>query len=340
MNFFVILTTECDLECSYCYGKIWEEGKDEVSEEQVDCFLPATISYGIPKLASFCAKDKDCGIMFYGGEPLLESGRITEIMDSVPAKSFLIQTNGTRLDRLPKKYLSRLDGIQVSIDGDRSTTDGYRGAGVYDTIIRNLKPIQHIFKGELIARMTIREQTDIYEQVMHLVHLGLFDAIHWQLDAGFGPDYGNRNFGEWAAESYNPGMTKLIEEWLELLRMGVVMRLYPFLGIMQSLLKGEDVRLRCGAGGAHYAIQTDGNIVPCPVMAGMKKYYAGSLSSDPNRLKRFDVGGRCSGCGMKGICGGRCLFASAHDFWGSGYADVCGTVAYLISTLQKMKPEV
>jgi len=355
MNFFVILTTECDLECSYCYGKIWDggndEGKDKVNTEEVDCFLPLTVSYDVQKLADFCAMDKECGIMFYGGEPMLQPGKIMDIMERVPAKDFMIQTNGLHLAELPEKYLARLSGLQISVDGDKSTTDGYRGTGVYDRIIHNLSHVTPQFKGELIARMTVREQIDIYKQVMHLVHLGLFDAVHWQLDAGFGPDYGKRKFGKWAREIYNPGITKLADEWLSLLRMGIVMRLYPFLGIMQSLLAasrpeaggispGEAIRLRCGAGWAHYAIQTDGNIVPCPVMAGMKKFYAGDLSSSPNKLKEFEVGGRCTGCEMKGTCGGRCLFANEHDFWGSGYDDVCGTVKHLLETMIRIKPEV
>ncbi|MGC8940395.1 MAG: hypothetical protein ACP5KU_07875, partial [Candidatus Bathyarchaeia archaeon] len=46
---------------------------------------------------------------------------------------------------------------------------------------------------------------------------------------------------------------------------------YPFLGIADSFLKGErESLLRCGGGWINYAIQTDGYIIPCPTMWGMK----------------------------------------------------------------------
>jgi putative peptide-modifying radical SAM enzyme len=341
MNFFVILTPECNLQCSYCHGKIWEEGEDCVSHEEVDCFLPLKIAYPIQKLADFCSKDKQCNLLLYGGEPLLELDTLKEIMDNVPAKSFLLQTNGMLLDKLPVEYLKKLSGLQVSIDGDRKTTDGYRGSCVYDAVVRNVAAARKSFSGELIARMTVGEKTDIFRSVTHLLELGIFDAVHWQVDANFGPDYKRRSFAKWAKESYNPGITKLVDWWLRNLERGKVYRIYPFLGVMQSLLSGEKSRLRCGAGWAHYAIQTDGNIVPCPVMAGMRKYYAGDLSSNPSRLKQFDVGGRCDSCGSRELCGGRCLFANVHGFWGkAGEDDVCGTVKHLLAELQRIQPAV
>jgi putative peptide-modifying radical SAM enzyme len=341
MNFFVILTPECNLECSYCHGKIWEEDGGEVRQEDVDCFLPLKTAYPVGKLAEFCRKDRNCGLLLYGGEPLLELEKLKEIMDNVPAKSFLLQTNGLLLDRLPPRYLNKLSGLQISIDGDRQTTDGYRGSGVYDKIIRSVSAARKHFRGELIARMTAGERTDIFRSVTHILGLGLFDAVHWQIDASFGPDYARRNFGRWAKESYNPGITRLANLWISEMKKGKMMRLYPFLGVMNSLLDGKASRLRCGAGWAHYAIQTDGNIAPCPVMAGMKRYYAGNLDSNPNMLKQFDVSGPCDSCKIRGLCGGRCLFSNAHGFWPEkGRKEVCATVEHLVAEMQRLKPEV
>jgi uncharacterized protein len=40
----------------------------------------------------------------------------------------------------------------------------------------------------------------------------------------------------------------------------------------------------------HYTIQTDGYIIPCPTMWGMKKYYLGHISdADPLDLKKIFV---------------------------------------------------
>lgn len=347
MNYFIILTDECNLECSYCHGKAesYSHAKEnKIADDEFD-FMPSEVGYKTWQLERFCRKDPDCGIIFYGGEPLLRMGRMMEIMDRVHAKRFILQTNALMLHDLPPKYLKMLQGIQISIDGDRPTTDGYRGRGVYNTCITNARIIREKgFKGELIARMTVAEKTNIYKQVLHLLSLDkgkLFDAVHWQLDAMFCPDYEKREFGEWVKRSYKPGIDKLAAEWLDGMKRSQVLRIYPFLGVMQSLLNGKQSRLRCGAGYAHYAIQTDGKIVPCPVMLGMKRFYAGDLKTDPMDLKQFDVREPCTSCEIRALCGGRCLYGNLFKYWGmSGYSEVCSTVKHLIDTMKAIEPEV
>ena len=352
MNYFIVLTDKCDLTCSYCRGKVVGDKAGNPSNpsnpsnysDEIE-FLPSEISYETWKLERFCRRDPDCGLIFYGGEPLLRIGKIIEIMERIPAKRFILQTNALKLHDLPPKYVKMLNGIQISIDGDKPLTDANRGKGVYDSCISNASIARERgFSGELIARMTVTEDTDIYKQVMHLLTLGrsqLFDAVHWQLDSMFAPDYEKRQFAKWVKESYNPGVTRLAEKWIDGLKKCRVMRIYPFLGIMQSLLNHKEAKLRCGAGYAHYAIQTDGNIVPCPVMTGMKRFYAGNLSTDPKLLKQFNVKEPCIKCDIKSICGGRCLYANVHDFWGEkGYTEVCYTVNHLVNTLKKIEPDV
>jgi radical SAM protein with 4Fe4S-binding SPASM domain len=85
---------------------------------------------------------------------------------------------------------------------------------------------------------------------------------------------------------------------------------------MQSLLLGEQTQLRCGAGWAEYNVQTDGNLSPCPVMSGMKDFYAGNISAGRRSVKKVLIGGRCTGCDIKGLCGGRCLYANVTMKWG------------------------
>lgn len=137
MDFFVVLTEECNLQCSYCYGKAFSDsGECRVLEEECDS-LPAEMSYGTGELAAFCKKDRECGLILYGGEPLLRPERATEIIRKVPAKRIILQTNGLLLERLPSDCLGKLQGIQISIDGNKETTDSCRGNGVYDACIKN-----------------------------------------------------------------------------------------------------------------------------------------------------------------------------------------------------------
>jgi len=124
---------------------------------------------------------------------------------------------------------------------------------------------------------------------------------------------------------------------------GEVLKLYPFVGVMRSLLDGEPSKLRCGAGWFMFNIQTDGNITPCPVMAGMKDFYLGNIhETNPESLRdAIFVSDPCTRCDIYPVCGGRCLYANATKLWGDvGFAQVCGTVRNMLDALYEALPEV
>jgi len=316
---------------------------------EIDYSVPSKISYKIQTLKKFVEKDPEAVIIFYGGEPLLCIEEMEKIMDSINAKHFIIQTNGLHLNKVKPEYLNKLCTIFVSIDGHQTLTDYYRGKGVYKRIIENLKIIrENGFKGEIIARMTVMEETDIYKQVLWLLDNPdySFSSVHWQIDAGFWrsdiPSRLNR-FKEWVEESYNPGIRKLIRFWVNRMeREGEVLRIYPFLAVTESLLKGERSLLRCGCGWINYSIQTDGHIIPCPIMSGVKDFYLGHIeTAHPLKLKKVYVNASCMSCEIYHECGGRCLYANLTKRWPNGaYKVVCGTVKNLIKSLKLALPKV
>jgi len=347
MFFHVLLTTKCDLQCKYCYEKSCEDMEADFGDFEVDYSLPSEISYDMELLRKFCEKDSESTLIFYGGEPMLRIGKMKQIMDTVRAKHFVIQTNGLHLNRLEPAYMNRLDSIFVSIDGDEELTNSYRGKGIYRKIIENVKLItRNGFKGEIIARMTVMEETDIYEQIMWLLNNPdhPFSSIHWQLDAGFWKnDFQKRPFAKWVEESYNPGIRELAKFWVDFMeREGKVLRLYPFLGMMQSLLKGEKSLLRCGSGWINYSIQTDGHIIPCPIMNGMKDYYLGHIRSvHPLQLRKVYVRQPCTRCENLHECGGRCLYANITKRWSDeAYTLICKTVKNLAESMKVILPRV
>lgn len=342
-----MLTTECNLECRYCFGEAAEDFNDDFSGFEVDYSLPKRVNFDVGMLKNFCSRDPECVLIFYGGEPLLCIDEIKRIMDSVKAKHFIIQTNGLLLDRLEPAYVNRFSVILVSVDGDEALTDYYRGHGVFRKVIENLRLIRRNgFVGEVIARMTVMEQTDIYKQVKRLIDNDqfTFSSVHWQLNAGFWNDFEKRNFKEWAEKSYNPGIRKLVKFWVDCLKkQGIVRRLYPFLGIVKSLLSDEEeTLLRCGSGWINYAIQTDGTILPCPSMWGMRNFYLGHIShADPLKLEKVTVGEPCTNCKIFGLCGGRCLYANVTRRWSpEAYKLVCGTVKNMIDAIKAETPQI
>jgi uncharacterized protein len=348
MFFHVILTTECNLQCRYCFGETLDDFDEDFAHIEVNYSLPKKIAYGFSTLAEFCTRDPDCVLTFYGGEPLVRIDEIEKIMDMAKPRHFMIQTNGIFLDRLPAEYVNRFHTILVSIDGDEALTDSYRGKGVFRKVVDNLKLIKkNGFNGELIARMTVMEQTDLYKQITWLLDNPefSFSSVHWQLNAGFwGNDYSRRNFKQWSETSYIPSLERLTRFWVDLMETrDIVLKLYPLLGIANSLLHDEqNSLLRCGGGWINYAIQTDGNIIPCPTMWGMKYYYLGHIGdANPLELKKIFVSDPCNECDILGLCGGRCLYANITNRWSrDAYSTVCRTVRGLISAVETELPRI
>jgi uncharacterized protein len=348
--FHLILTDDCNLCCSYCRARVFEnnEGSDDTSDQQIeiDLHLPPDLNFNLDLLYDFLQKDPAPTLTFYGGEPLLRADLIERIVCEAPVQRFMMQTNGVLLDRLHPDIINRFSTILVSLDGRESLTDANRGTGTYRKVIENIKLIRNNgYRHELIARMTVNESSDIADGVHWLADNPdfSFSSIHWQLDANFADDFSHRRFAEWVSENYNPGILRLVEDWVDLMENeGRVLRWYPFLDPMEDLLLGRQSRLRCGAGHSNYSIMTDGHIAPCPVMIGMSKYYVGHIrNSDPLDLAVITVNGECAVCQIRGFCGGRCLYSNITKPWGEDERRiVCSTVETLHTALKNALPRV
>ena len=297
-------------------------------------------------MKSFLKDDDEITIQFYGGEPLLKMDLIEEIMDKIPnVKQWSVQTNATKLHKIKDYYLKRFDSILVSIDGRREITDTNRGKGIYDLVLKECNYIRKRgYKGDLIARMAISEVADICEEITHLASLRNphFDHIHWQLDSQWDdtPNARWKNFNAWVYNSYNPGISKLVDWWLSKLEEGKVVGLVPFLPILKSLIFNVPSQLRCGAGNDSFAINPNGTISVCPISPEFEFSIIGDIklnSSQSIRNSMF-VGNPCPKCDIYSVCGGRCLFINKTKLWGEiGFNKVCGTVKHLVSELKRIK---
>ena len=261
---------------------------------------------------------------------------------------FVVQTNGLFLDRIRPQYLKRLHSILVSIDGTREVTDKERGRGVYDRVTRNVGLIRDRgFRGDLVARMTVAQGTDICDNVRHLLRTGLFDHVHWQLSFSMFWEAGENTepgIVEWIA-AYNSGISSLVDSWIdEMSRSHRVAGMVPFIGVMDSLLSGKKSRLRCGSGIDFFAVMPDGRISACPVSVDFDFSVIGSIFDNaPSSLcDVVTVGEPCASCDILNICGGRCLFVNRSQelLRENGYSLICATVKHLVRELQDALPQV
>ncbi len=333
MHYHVILTKECNLFCTYCGGG--------------SITPPREIEYSIADLKSFLSQDSDPVIEFYGGEPLVRLKTMNSIMDAIPGR-FVVQTNGLFLDRIEPRYLAKLHSVLVSIDGTKEVTDRERGKGVYERVAHNSSLIrQRGFRGDLVARMTVVQGTDIYENVRHLLGTGLFDHVHWQLSFSMFWESGEETepgIEDWIA-AYNSGISSLVDSWVDEMALSKrVIGMVPFIGVMNSLLSGKGSLLRCGSGIDFFSVMPDGRVSACPVSVDFDFSVVGSIfKNTPGSLcDLVPFGEPCSSCDIVHICGGRCLFVNRSQelLRENGYPLICSTVRHLVSELQDALPKV
>lgn len=339
MLLFLTLTQRCQLNCLYCGNG---------TNRDIEDSIPHTpeLTYDINLLKKF-QNVKKLILCFYGGEPLLRINLIEDIMPILPNAIYVLQTNGLFLNMLKPAIIRKFDCILVSIDGDEITTDHNRGKGTYKKVIKNCKFIREIFKGDLIARMTVSGINNIYESVNHLLSLNIFDHVHWQLDVEWDSDMNSRYPGgyiHWRDNIYNPGITKLYNQFVDNLKIGKVMGIVPFLGLLKYFINGEKIkRILCGSGSDSFNITTTGFVNCCPIAAEFDPI-------DDIRKEGFNhkdlydtefIGGICKNCEILEKCGGRCLYANKHGWWGPDeHKEVCQTIFHLVNTLESRLDEI
>ena len=331
MLFILYTTGRCNLSCRYCGGSFSPS------------LVPWSIQYDKQLLKQLIGEGDV--VAFYGGEPLLNLDFIKWAVDSLNAERFVIQTNGLLLKLLDGETLRKLDTILVSIDGVEEVTDRWRGRGVYAKVIENVRGIlSRGFRGDLVARMTVTEQSDIYRDVRHLLSLKLFNHVHWQLNLVW-TDRGNwRDLWGWIRGSYARGLRRLIEEWVESMYEGRVEGIAPFQGIVKRLLGEDRVNPPCGSGANSFTILTNGRIIACPIAVSEKWAEVGRLGDTVREdLENYTppIGEPCTSCSYFNICGGRCLYTHVERLWGEeGVKAVCEASKLIIDLLREKLPEI
>ncbi|MEM0377201.1 MAG: TIGR04084 family radical SAM/SPASM domain-containing protein [Thermofilum sp.] len=327
MLYITFTTGKCNLSCKYCGGSFNPKR------------VPWSVQYSLHKLKGLIESDPGAVVAFYGGEPLLNAGFVKWVMDNVSAKHFVIQTNGTLFRSLEVEYWLRFGSVLLSLDGIEELTDKYRGRGVYARVLEAASSLREWgFRGDLIARMTVTEDTDIYRDVMHILSLGLFSHVHWQLDVVWSDRWGS--FPKWRDESYIPGLSRLAKLWLSMAENGVVLGVAPFKAILSQHFWGVYSSPPCGAGIDSFAVLTDGTLLSCPIAVEEEWSRVGSLEEGLVN-PRAGIGEPCTSCVYFTYCGGRCLYAYKERLWGEeGFREVCRASQALIDIVLRMAPRV
>jgi uncharacterized protein len=308
---YIHVTLDCNLQCNHCYLMPSHGNSEFISAE------------GVINLIRQAARAGHQKIIITGGEPLLHPERKQLLIKLYELKQYwqdLIKKHNFPMDpsrislrtnmtvSLPPDELKLLgravDAVIVSIDGDRESHDFRRGAGSYDSTIKNLKAFIAT-KPECSVRIgcilkPIDAQGKLGEAVRRLgVELGIAVKI--------------RNF-------YPIGNAKKMKET------GCAEPLWANFSPRETLLKGYFFAASsCGVGNT-LDIRPDGSISSCFAFQSLP-FELGKTSSNLNGLKELvdknselkkihkatvDTNKVCSKCVIRYLCHGPCRAWSDH----------------------------
>jgi radical SAM protein with 4Fe4S-binding SPASM domain len=285
--FFVETTSDCNLNCSYCYFK-----KDKKKPKY-------TVDFLIDKLRNF----DHLIICFLGGEPFLNIPFMKDILESPLLKCkdilYATNTNGTLIDQMPSNLLSKFSFHHLSIDGYKHTHDIYRGSGVYNKIIDNLKYLKTYSNAGIVARMTITQP----DQILDIPNFcNDFDAVYWQINNT--KTSLPKNF----VVEYKKSLMAIFKFWQDTYKQMTKFTIIPIIGLCDLVLTGgmKKPNLLCGSGTNHFNVCIDGSVYPCPESPNrlVDKEKLGDLNKFKIRIYTYKK--RCVDCSILKYCGGRC----------------------------------
>ncbi len=161
-SLYFTVTTNCNLECPYCYLGLQRE----------KCFISIeNVKLAIERLKK---TNSNCQLIITGGEPFLHP-EIFEIIDLIESDgfSFAILTNGTLIDEIKARKLASykfLKSIQVSLDGiSLETHKKTRG----NSFIKTMRGIKNISKNKIPFSIAPTIHEDNANEIKDIAKLAL-----------------------------------------------------------------------------------------------------------------------------------------------------------------------
>jgi uncharacterized protein len=332
----ILTTLKCNLKCTYC-----SLGVGDVLGSQTE------LEYDIDQLASFIDQNlsgKEIYVTFYGGEPTLNQNLIKQVVNRFPGFRYQLQTNGTLLDNLPDWLLAKFSNILVSIDGGETTTDTYRGRGIWRQVFKNLEKVRKQVAGTITARVTWGNPDTTFEELDELTTSNAINYVYWQFVA-------DEMYSNDSMEKRKLVLSKLIHRFFT-----SPDRLYPMIPIMgivrNKLLPNRGIEpyaglTQCRASTHLVNIMPNGKIFPCPDMLYDEKMQTGEVQG--NWLKKSPLQPTpampCEGCQAFSWCRRNCMknlwlgYVNKDERYRHNVVDpICGLIKFMGEEIDRYQP--
>ena len=264
-----------------------------------------------------------CGIVFFGGEPLVEKETLMDLVEMGRAMEardggifhFKITTNGILMDDAFLEWACRREVmIAMSFDGVKEAHDAHRrtkkGGGTFDVLLPRLKALLAA-KPYASVLMVVNPDTvgHVAAGAEFLVGLGVRYLI---LSLNYAAAW-----TEEALEVLRGQYTRLARDYARWSQRGRKFYVSPFEVKLSSHINQDCFeKERCDLGARQLSVDPEGNLFPCVqfVKAGRaSRWCVGSVFDglDRGRLKALNEESHrekemCRECELKGRCGHTC----------------------------------
>lgn len=314
---------DCNLRCKYCFA---DEGEYHGHKGRMSLDVAKkAIDYVIKK----SGPRRNIEIDLFGGEPLMALDVIKPLIAYAREEEkkynknirFTMTTNGTLLNEETMKFLDKeMGNIILSIDGRKCVNDSVRvradESGCYDNILPKIKEMvknRDKSKQYYVRGTFTRNNTDFYEDVMHLANEG-FDEI--SIEPVVLEDSHELSLREEDLDTIFKSYDDLYNEMRR--RKEENDEEFKFYHFNIDLQGGPCVYKRisgCGAGYEYIAITPEGDIYPCHQFVGKEEFKLGDIYDidkfDMKMSKEFKKAHiynkpKCRECWAKFYCSGGC----------------------------------
>ena len=318
MHLTLHLTGRCNLRCRYCYAEPYAEDMTfEVAKAAVDLAVRHTRATG---------PEQSVGIVFFGGEPLLQRELIAEVVRYCrtlpgPDFHFKMTTNGTLLD---ETFLTDPDTSEVFValshDGVKAAHDAGRvdaaGRGTFDLLEATVGLVLR-HKPYTPAMMVIAPET-----VGHYA-----ESVRYLYGRGFRYLICSLNYaGAWSGRALAElrRQYQLLAEWYHRETVAEAKFYFsPFeVKIASHVHPGSCLAERCELGQKQISIAPSGRFYPCVQFVGDGRddaFCIGDVTRGIDEAARRRLYTRnseeketCVGCAVRGRCNHYCGCLNKH----------------------------
>jgi uncharacterized protein len=311
MHLTLHLTRACNMNCRYCYSPPQKQSPG----------MSLDIARQALALGAQLNPDSSCGIVFFGGEPLLQKNLIRQILDLADEMSahkqgrfhFKMTTNGLLLDdEFLQLAVDRRIVIALSHDGLQQAHDAHRmsmsGTSTWPAVTANLQKLLKV-KPYASVLSVINPDTVQYmsKSIEFLVSLGVRYLV---LSLNYAADWSPSDLAE-LEKQYLRLARKYVQWTLE----GKKFYLSPFEVKLASHIDPENHPV-CDLGMRQLSVDPEGYLFPCiqfPRAGHDSPWQIGHVSTGINEPRRIAVNALasaekalCAQCEIAPRCQNKC----------------------------------